>query len=239
MTKQIQLPVTAVKYYLLSELNNWKDNYHQGDVVAIRNSILEFGFNRPLGIWKDDTTVTGNHALKALKELQESGNTYNAKSWPPKNILIAEDGIDWLIPGIDVSHLNWNKAQAFAIADNRSAQKGYDDEKLLSGLLVEIAANNKSWLPAVGYSQDEIDKMLHEATRNSEVSQSESRGTKPEEALEGFNNATIKQIVLYFSGPEYDAVLDRLKTVMNSEELESHTDVFLRLLELYEENTGK
>jgi hypothetical protein len=89
-------------------------------------------------------------------------------------------------------------------------------------------------LKTIGYSQAQLDAMLKDAQRQANIAADSVRGKTPEQKLDTYLNNTIKQIVLYFSGAEYDGVVDRLDVVMQREGVESHTDAFLKLLEAYE-----
>lgn len=141
-----------VSYARLSEIELWGDNYHIGDVSAIKNSILEFGYNDVLKIWRD-TVMAGNHSVKALTEIKAEGKV------TPKNVIVSEDG-DWLIPVVTLSHLGWKEAKAFAIAHNHTQEKGHNDQKKLAELLIDIAAQDEKLLGGMGYQQTEIDAMI-------------------------------------------------------------------------------
>lgn len=64
-----------ITYRKLSELTNWERNYRVGDVSAIVTSIVTFGFNGALRVWKDGVVIAGNHALKALNTMKANGAT--------------------------------------------------------------------------------------------------------------------------------------------------------------------
>ncbi len=54
-------------------------------------------------------------------------------------------------------------------------------------------------------------------------------------ALDSYLDGNIRQIVLYFKKEEYESVLPRLQAIMESSGLESHTEVFLKLIKHYED----
>ncbi len=55
-----------------------------------------------------------------------------------------------------------------------------------------------------------------------------------EDSMETYLQANMKQLVFYFASEEYEDIIPRLDTIMTERELKSHTDVFLKLLETYE-----
>lgn len=56
------------------------------------------------------------------------------------------------------------------------------------------------------------------------------------ESMESYLTGNIKQIVLYFSSEEFELIVPRLDKVMEKEGVASHTEVFIKLLENYENN---
>jgi hypothetical protein len=137
----------------LSQIVLWHDNPHQGNVDLLVKDFRTFGFNGAVRLWRDHVVMGGNHCVKALNVMKADGRK------PPHGITIDETG-DWLIPYIDITHLSKRKAEAFAIADNRTAELSTNDDQLLAGLLSQIAIDDPALLPAVGYTQDEIDELL-------------------------------------------------------------------------------
>lgn len=141
-----------IQYRDLATLKRWGRNYRQGDVGAIIQSIARFGFNGALRVWRDDVVIAGNHALMALMQMKASA--YQT----PRGIV--EHGNKWLIPCIDVSHLNEIEAEAYAIADNRTQERGDNDNEQLAALLSSIAAEDAELLRATGYDGDDVDALL-------------------------------------------------------------------------------
>ena len=86
------------------------------DVAAIVESIREFGFNDPIGIWgKENLIVEGHGRLMAAKQLGM------------KNV-----------PCIRLDHLTDEQRRAYAIAHNRTAELSTWDEEMLELELGEI-----------------------------------------------------------------------------------------------------
>ena len=96
--------------------NNAK-NHTKQQIEAIKNSILAFGFNDPLGLWQDAElkaqnkwySATGNGTLEAATEL------------------VADGKLDRLLPCNDLSHLSNDEMRAYAIAHNATTlQTGFN-----------------------------------------------------------------------------------------------------------------
>lgn len=143
-----------VRLLPLSTLKRWERNYRIGNVEAIAASIKRFGFNGALRVWQNGIVMAGNHSLAALQFLKARGDE------PPVGVI---DGGDWQVPCIDVSHLSDVEAQAFAIADNRTAQLATDDEERLGAILTELIAIDRDLVQAAGFQDAALEKLLLQA----------------------------------------------------------------------------
>jgi len=56
------------------------------------------------------------------------------------------------------------------------------------------------------------------------------------ESMETYLAGNIKQIVLYFSAEDFELIVPRLDAIMLKEKVKSHTEVFLKVLDYYDEN---
>lgn len=142
----------SIIYRNLIELKTWDRNYREGDVGAIITSIDTFGFNGALRLWQDNTVVAGNHALIALRQMK-------ASAFKTPRHIVERDGA-WFVPCVDVSHLSKLQAEAFAIADNRTQERGTNDAQQLAELLSNLAAEDEKLLLATGYDGDDVDALL-------------------------------------------------------------------------------
>ena len=108
-----------VEYLSPSELKKYKNNARKHDVEdleAIMQSIRDFGFNDPIGIWgKAKTIVEGHGRLLAALEL----------------------GLD-KVPVIRLDHLNSEQRKAYALAHNRTAELSEWDEAIKKSELKAI-----------------------------------------------------------------------------------------------------
>lgn len=140
--------VERIRHVPLASLKRWAGNYRVGDVDAIVRSLVRFGFNGALRVWRGEV-MAGNHCLVALQTVQATGA-------PPPDGITVEDG-QWLVPTIDVSHLSRTEATAYAVADNRTAELATNDPERLSELLSSFDVDT---LEATGYSRDDLDDLL-------------------------------------------------------------------------------
>jgi len=137
----------------LDDLKIWDRNYNRGDVPAIRASIAEFGMNGALRVWQDGIVIAGNHALLALRDMRDAGEL------PPTHVTVDADGA-WWIPCIDVTHLERRRAEAFAIADNRTRDLASTDDAALASLLSVIAEEAPDAFGATGYDDGDLNRLL-------------------------------------------------------------------------------
>ena len=49
-------------------------------------------------------------------------------------------------------------------------------------------------------------------------------------------HGNIKQIMIYFDNAEFEKIMPKIERIMEVEEVTTHTDVFYKLLEFYENN---
>lgn len=111
VSKIVMLPVESLRPY---EKNARK--HGEKDVAAIAESIKEFGFNDPIGIWgKDNLIVEGHGRLEAAKLL----------------------GMD-KVPAIRLDHLTDEQRRAYAIAHNRTAELSEWCDEILNAEMQQL-----------------------------------------------------------------------------------------------------
>lgn len=100
-----------IEYLGVEELKPYENNArkHGGvDIEAIKKSIEEFGFNDPIGIWKDNIIIEGHGRLLAAKELKMDK-----------------------VPVIRLDELTDEQRRAYTLAHNKTAElSSWDFEKL-------------------------------------------------------------------------------------------------------------
>ena len=107
-----------VEYLKLDELKPYEDNARKHgdlDVSTIIQSIKEFGFNDPIGIWKDNVIVEGHGRLIAAKKL---------------GMLT--------VPCVRLDHLTDEQRKAYALAHNKTAEMSDWDMTALEEELKKI-----------------------------------------------------------------------------------------------------
>jgi len=96
--------------------------HNKENLNAISGSLKLFGFVKPLIVWGDNVVIAGNGTIQAAKEL-------GLETVPIRRV-----PKDW----------TWEKAQAFALADNRTGELADWDSQVLKDILLELDANGWS-----------------------------------------------------------------------------------------------
>lgn len=107
-----------IEYLPVKDLQPYEHNarkHADDDVGAIIASIKEFGFDDPIGIWKDNVIIEGHGRLMAAKEL----------------------GME-TVPCIRLDHLTDEQRRAYALAHNRTAELSDWDFVVRDDELAEI-----------------------------------------------------------------------------------------------------
>ncbi len=121
----------------IDSLQGLPGNPRIGDVDAVAASLEKFGQRKPIVVRKDDgTIIAGNHTWQAAKKL----------GW--KEIAVAYVGDD------DTT------AQAYALADNRTAELGSYDEQALKDLIDKVAAVDPELVRISGWSDDAVKELM-------------------------------------------------------------------------------
>lgn len=102
---------------------------------------------------------------------------------------------------------------------------GTYDPALLDELLKQVEPDGES-----------IQKMLNDLWDVHAIRSytDDQRGESPDERLDTFLNATIKQVVLHFSNEQFDDVIPRLAAAREQEGVLTNSELFLRMLDIYE-----
>ncbi|GAB3467179.1 hypothetical protein [Actinophytocola sediminis] len=123
----------------VASLRTYHRNPRQGDVTAIRQSLMANGQYRPLvanrgtHTGREREVLAGNHTLKAARDA----------GW-------GEVAVSW----VDVDD---DQAARIVAADNRTADLGGYDERLLAELLGELPD-----LTGTGYTEDDLDRLVRD-----------------------------------------------------------------------------
>lgn len=121
----------------ISSLSPMPGNPRIGDVDAVAASLDRFGQRKPIVVRASDRTiVAGNHTWKAAQQL----------GWSEIAALLVDD--------------DEATAQAFALADNRTAELGSYDEQLLLELIRSVADADPAMLLDTGWSDEAITELV-------------------------------------------------------------------------------
>lgn len=211
-----------IEYTPLSEVQRWPRNPKLHDEKGIDEAIERYGFVNPVIV--DETTgklVDGHGRLEALQRWQSLGKP------PPGRIAVK--GKEWLIPVIrGIAFKNAEEAEAYLVATNRLVERGGWDNDKLATILNDLSASTS--LLGTGFVASDLSAMEREVAS----AMAPVVGATPAELEEKFKAAEIKQVVLYFEAPAYDAVVTRLLAAQKAAGVQSNTEVFLKLLEHWE-----
>lgn len=132
------------------ELNNIKPydknarKHQKDDVSAIINSIKEFGFSDPIGVWGNDNIIVEGHGrLEAAKKI----------------------GLD-KVPIIHLDHLSDEQRRAYALAHNKTAELSSWLDDVLSYELDNIFDIDMS---EFGFALDDLDGLIEEEIKEDEA----------------------------------------------------------------------
>lgn len=113
--------------YEIADLWELPGNPHDGDDVAVAESLARFGQVKPIAVRADGCVIAGNTTFRA-----------------------ARDRMGWSrIAGVEMTHEE-AEAKAYALADNRTAQLGRDDPERMLAFFDEI----DDWT-GVGWDDDD------------------------------------------------------------------------------------
>lgn len=125
----------AIKSLVLDPSNARK--HSPKNLEAIKGSLAKFGQQKPIVVGKGNVVIAGNGTLEAARAL------------------------GWDEIAVVRTKLEGTDATAFAIADNRTGELAEWDAGVLSETLKSLDALDFD-LDAIGFSQDDLDKMIAE-----------------------------------------------------------------------------
>lgn len=127
----------VIEYHDPRELKPYEGNarHHETvDIDAIRESIRQFGFNDPIGIWSDENLIVEGHG---------------------RQLAAIEEGMTE-VPCIRLDHMTDEQRRAYALAHNKTAELSEWDFKVLD---LELAGIGEIDMSVFGFdigSQEEI-----------------------------------------------------------------------------------
>lgn len=136
----------------LGQLRGWPRNPKRHDLATIQRSFERFGFVLPL---VEDASsgrlIAGHGRLEALLQMRDTG------AQPPKRIGVDAGG-DWLVPVLrGITFGDEREAEAYILADNKIAENGGWDDRLLAEVLGDLDVDAAL---VTGFSEDELSRLL-------------------------------------------------------------------------------
>ena len=195
----------------ISALHVWEKNPRgimEKGFARLKKQIRKLGQYKPLLVIPDGTVLGGNMRLRAMQELGVK------RVW-----------VNVVEPKSEAEKME------YALSDNDRVGY-YEDEKLVE-LLAEMEGEIDQELYRVDFGSSVSIKRLLETLGPSEVEVEEDIDSTAEK-LDRYQHGTIRQIVLYFTIKKYEEVVARLKTITEELGAGNNTEVFLKLLENYE-----
>lgn len=120
----------------IESLATLEGNPRRGDVEAVARSLARFGQRKPIVVRASDRQIiAGNHTWLAARQL----------GWPKIAAVLVDD--------------DTATSQAFALADNRTAELGSYDDALLLELIQSVGNLDPALLVDAGWDQAAIDEL--------------------------------------------------------------------------------
>lgn len=209
--KTIPIRCKGASTLKLSELHDFQGNLkvltfeNQG---KLEREILELGFSEPVSVWVDKKKkahiLNGHQRVRTVKALVERGSH--------------------ACPGLPVS---------FVEADNMKQAK----QKVLAltsqyGSMTDDGL--REFLDDSGLGLEDLERFefpeINLDNFRLEAEGEKAPGEKVAVSFDAYQNAAIKQIVVYLAREDYDKALPKLDALMDKWELEDYSQVIWRLI---------
>ncbi len=186
----------------------------------LEQSLNQDGAGRSIVADKDGRIPAGNKTLEAA---MNAGIEDVIEIETDGTALIVHKRSDWNLDDPT------GAARRYAYRDNRVSEVSLNWDANV------IASDIEAGLDLSGmWTGGEIDYLLHPTLAYGE----NERRLNPDENLDIFLDATIKQIVLYFDNEQFEDVIKRLAIIRQREGVDNNTEAFLKILSVYEQTTG-
>lgn len=217
----------AKTFIQIGELVNWDKNprhIDEEDKERLKKQLLSLGQYKPLIATKEGgytVVLGGNMRLQAMRELVEEGRDDFEQVWV--SLVNAPDE---------------KRKLEYALSDNDRAGHYNEDELVELAQGVGEGFNLEDYKIDTAYTVglDVVAERYHMAdVRQQAVGGPEDRNTVKDKKV-SFDNAAIKQIVLYFPNEEYREVIRQLNNIMRWTGTESNTEAATIAIREYHEN---
>ena len=184
-------------------------NIDAEEMASLKRSLKQFGFVDPAIIRKKDNMIIGGHQrIEAAKNL----------GWDKVPVIV-----------MDVSA---NDAKLLNVALNKISGD-WDDVKLAS-LLKELKYDSSVDELLTGFSEEELDTLLWDLGQDDLDEELREEDPDKLDTPEVYDERDVRVIVLSYPLQSYDGIVDKLNKLVKSLEVESYSEVVLRLLDGYE-----
>lgn len=195
------------------------NTHSERGVQMLGDSLSVVGLGRSIVVDKNGIVLAGN----STQERAVDQGFENA-------IEIESDGSQLIVvkrTDLDLSNDPEQRARKLTFYDNRTAELGiqWDIDQLEASMDEGVDLSRM-------FTEGELKHLL--SLQTAEAYEDELSGKTPDERLDVFLNATIKQVVLMFTNEQFDAVIPRLAAARQREGVETNTELFLKMLEQYE-----
>ena len=197
----------------LSKLIPYAGNPRKNDhaVEQVAEAIKRFGFRVPVLAKSDGTLIDGHLRVKAAQ------------------VLGMKD-----VPAIVCDDLSDADVRALRISINRMATLAEWDSDLLGKELAALTADGVG-LAALGFDSADLDKLgvSLEAGNVDSILEGGKRGLTPDEQIEGYENSTVRQIILVMDVGEFSKAMESLETIKKHRGLDNNTEAALAAINAY------
>jgi hypothetical protein len=208
----------------LDDLTLYPGNPRKGDVDAIARSLVTFGQRKPIVATYEGVVVAGNHTLLAARQL----------GWSELAVVRVDD------TGV--------MAEAYALADNRTAELGHYDPVLLAEMIRNVQLNDEGLMAAISYDAADLDDLLAALDEQplppiehgpGEYRFGGGRGANSEgsfeepsfkERLDDYATKGIRSLILDYPLDEYDRVLELCGQLRDVYGVDTNAEMILALL---------
>lgn len=203
--KTANIPLTK----LIPYAGNPRKNDHA--VEQVSEAIKRFGFRVPVLAKSDGTLIDGHLRVKAAQALGMKE-----------------------VPAIVCDDLSEADVRALRISINRLATLAEWDSDLLGKELAALTADGVG-IEALGFDNAALDKLgVSVGSSNIEsVLEGGQRGLTPDEQIEGYENSTVRQIILVMDVAEFSKAMESLEKIKKQHGLDNNTEAALAAINAY------
>lgn len=206
----------------ISELELFPGNPRQGAVDAIARSLNAFEQRKPIVATRAGVVVAGNHTLLAARQL----------GWDQIAVVWVDD--------------DETTANAYNLADNRTADLGTYDTTALAELIRSVQDADAELLTAISYDAGDLDDFLaamqeegptliEHSEPGTRYGGGEAEGSFKEPTIEerygDYQSKGVRSVVLDFPLDEYERVAELAARLRGAWGIASTAELFRELLE--------